>query len=127
MYHHVEAPSELTAHQLRGLLRRGRLPARLGGDAWVRARYGGDPERAARLFMTQVARLVGRLEGATRGARPHSLGALLRMRYLEGASANAVRRALFVSESHYHRLHGLGLRWLAEQLNGGGEGWKDEG
>lgn len=112
----IEASSPLSEQQLRGLLRSIKIPEAIAGDAWVKARYGTEAEPAAR-FGAEVARAISQLEQQQLGFRPDRRGALLRMRYLEGAQAKTVRQALFLSESHYHRLHTSGLRWLAEQFN----------
>lgn len=112
----IEASPALTEQQLRGLLRSLKITKAIAGNTWVKARYEAEAEPAAR-FGAEVARLIGQLEQLQLGLRPDRRGALLRMRYLEGAQTKVVRQTLFLSESHYHRLHTSGLRWLAEQFN----------
>lgn len=112
----IKAPPACTEQQLRRFLRSIKIPEAIAGDAWVQARYGGEPEGVAR-FSAEVAQAISQLEQLQSGLRPDRRGALLRMRYLEGAQAKAVRQALFLSESHYHRLQTSGLRWLADRLN----------
>jgi hypothetical protein len=104
---------ELTPVQLRDLLRRIDRPSELGSHPWVRA-WGADaPERAGARFAEAVRTAITCFE-ATRPTDRR--GPILRLRYLEGVMAKAVRQALYLSESHYHRLHAAGLHWLADEL-----------
>lgn len=118
----VQSFEGLSVRQLRALLRRRKTPGTVGSHPWVRERFGPQPDRAEDSFNEQVARSIHELEHAQQGPRPDRRGTLLRLRYLQGSPAKEVRQTLYLSESHYHRLHSDGLRWLAEQLGAAAKG-----
>lgn len=106
----------LTANELRALLRLLRQPETLGVQAWIRARFGHDTAMASETFQKRIGELIAKLEdNGQAGLSPRS-GALLRMRYLELAPVKLICQVMYLSESHYHRIHLEGLKWLAAEL-----------
>lgn len=55
---------------------------------------------------------IDRLDRASHDRR----GPIMRLRYLDGLSVKELRGRLYLSESHYHRLHAAALAWLARDL-----------
>ncbi|NNJ11190.1 hypothetical protein EKD04_012675 [Chloroflexales bacterium ZM16-3] len=110
---HAGVPPEqpVLFNELREALRLIGRPALLGAHP-LALRLDLSVEQRGAVLDRALRTVIDQLE---QGSRSRS-GTLVRLRYLDGMSVKEVRRQLYLSESHYHRLHHVALEWIARDL-----------